>query len=102
MAKALPTSIDELKALGKTQLEIFLASYTPIFDKSVCETINFLLSGDELNKYKWRTHLQDNYGISPRNANRVISAAKDAVDSGASGRILHIKTLEGKPKSCTY
>jgi hypothetical protein len=57
-----------------------LASYTPIFHNAVCETLNFMLSGVEFNKSKWRTHLQDNYAISARRATGVISAAKGAVD----------------------
>lgn len=64
--KALPTPIDELNPLGKTQLEMFLSAYTPIFHKAVCETVNFMLSGVDFNKSKWRTHLQNNYGISAR------------------------------------
>ncbi|MGB8691049.1 MAG: hypothetical protein WCD53_27520, partial [Microcoleus sp.] len=56
--KALPTPIDELNPLGKTQLEMFLSAYTPIFHKAVCETVNFMLSGVDFNKSKWRTHLQ--------------------------------------------
>jgi IS605 OrfB family transposase len=98
--KALPTPIDELNPLGKTQLEMFLSAYTPIFHKAVCETVNFMLSGVDFNKSKWRTHLQNNYGISARHSYGVISAAKGAVDSALECRILHIKTLEGKAKSC--
>ncbi len=94
--KALPTPIDELNPLGKTQLEMFLSAYTP----TVCETVNFILSGVDFNKSKWRTHLQDNYGISARHAYGVISAAKGAVDSTKECRILHIKTLEGQANSC--
>jgi hypothetical protein len=65
--KALPTPIDELNPLGKTQIEMFLSAYTPIFHNAVqCETVNFILSGVDFNKSKWRTHLQENYGISAR------------------------------------
>ncbi|MFB8796458.1 MAG: hypothetical protein U7126_20070 [Microcoleus sp.] len=98
--KALPTPIDELNPLGQTQLEMFLSAYTPIFHNAVCETVNFILSGVDFNKSKWRTHLQDNYGISARHAYGIISAAKGAVDSTKECRILHIKTLEGKANSC--
>ncbi|MEY3867817.1 MAG: hypothetical protein RLZZ338_1708, partial [Cyanobacteriota bacterium] len=98
--KALPTPIDELTALGKTQLEMFLSAYTPIFHKAVCETVNFMMSGEEFNKSDWNTHLQKTYGISKRHANGVISSSKGAVDSAKQCRILHIKTLEGKAKSC--
>ena len=98
--KALPTPIDELNAMGKTQLEMFLSAYTPIFHKAVCETVNFMMSGAEFNKSNWNTHLQKTYGINKRHANGVISKAKGAVDSAKECRILHIKTLEGKAKSC--
>jgi IS605 OrfB family transposase len=98
--KAIPTPIDELNAVGKTQLEMFLVAYTPIFHKAVCETVNFMMSGAEFNKSNWNTHLQKTYGINKRHANGVISSAKGAVDSAKECRISHIKTLEGKAKSC--
>jgi hypothetical protein len=62
--KALPTPIDELTAIGKTQLEMFLCAYTPIFHKAVCETVNFMMSDEEFNKSYGHTHLQKAYGIS--------------------------------------
>jgi len=99
--KALPTPIDELNALGKTQLEMFLVAYTSIFRNAVCETVNFMLSGVDFNKSNWNTHLQTTYGISKRHANGVISAAKGAIDAAKECRILHIKTLEGQAKSCS-
>ena len=98
--KALPTPIDELNAIGKTQLEMFLSAYTPIFHKAVCETVNLMMSGEEFNKSYWNTHLQKTYGISKRHANGVISKAKGAVDNAKECRISHIKTLEGQAKSC--
>ncbi|CBN54891.1 MULTISPECIES: IS200/IS605 family element transposase accessory protein TnpB [Kamptonema] len=98
--KAIPTPIDELNAIGKTQLEMFLGAYAPIFHKAVCETVNFMLLGEGFNKSQWNTHLQKTYGISKRHANGVISSAKGAVDSAALCRISHIKTLEGKAQSC--
>jgi IS605 OrfB family transposase len=98
--KALPTPIDELNPLGKTQLEMFLCAYTPIFHKAVCETVNFMMSGEDFNKSQWNTHLQKTYGISKRHANGVISSAKGAVDGAKECRILHRKTLENKAKSC--
>ncbi|MCP2731913.1 hypothetical protein [Limnofasciculus baicalensis] len=61
--KALPTPIDELNAIGKTHLEIFLSAYAPIFRSAVCETVNLLLSKTEFNKSKWNTHLQTTYRI---------------------------------------
>jgi IS605 OrfB family transposase len=98
--KALPTPIDELNAIGKTQLEMFLSAYTPIFHKAVCETVNFTISGEKYDKSYWNTHLQKTYGISKRHANGVISSAKGTVDSAKECRISHRKTLEGKAKSC--
>ncbi|MDF0555801.1 hypothetical protein PY364_22205, partial [Kamptonema sp. UHCC 0994] len=56
--KAIPTPIDELNAIGKTQLEMFLSAYTPIFHSSVCETVNFMMLGEGFNKSQWNTHLQ--------------------------------------------
>ncbi|XZO03438.1 MAG: hypothetical protein ACM65L_06900 [Microcoleus sp.] len=98
--KALSTPIDELNAIGKTQLEMFLSAYTPIFHKAVCETVNFMMLGEGFNKSYWNTHLQKTYGISKRHANGVISSAKGAVDSAKECRISHIKTLHNKVKSC--
>jgi hypothetical protein len=90
--KALPTPIYELNAIGKTQLEMLLAAYAPIFHKAVCETVNFMLSGEDDSKSQWRTYLQGNYGISARHAGGVISAAKGAVYRAKKCRILHITT----------
>jgi len=98
--KALPTPIDELNALGKTQLEMFLCDYAPIFRNAVCETITVLLSGKKFNKSKWNTHLQTNYGISKRHANGIIAASNGELNSARECRKLHIKTFEGKAKSC--
>ena len=92
--KALPTPIDELNAIGKTQLEMFLSAYTPIFHKAVCETVNLMMSGEEFNKSYWNTHLQKTYGISKRHANGVISKAKGAVDNAKDCRISHIKSVK--------
>ena len=98
--KGLPTLIDELNAIGKTQLEMFLSAYAPIFHKAVCETVNFMMLGEQFNKSHWNSHLQTTYGISKRHANGVIASSKGAVDSAKECRISHIKTLEGKAKSC--
>jgi IS605 OrfB family transposase len=98
--KGLPTPIDELNAIGKTQLEMFLSAYAPIFHKAVCETVNFMMLGEQFNKSHWNSHLQTTYGISKRHANGVIASSKGAVDSAKECRISHIKTLEGKAKSC--
>lgn len=91
--KALPTAIDELNAIGKTHLEIFLSAYTLIFHKAVCETVNSMLAGDAFNKSYWNTHLQKTYGISKHHTNGVISSAKGTFDSAKECQILHIKTL---------
>ena len=98
--KALPTPIDELNALGKTQLEMFLSAYAPIFKKAVCETVAVMLSGEEFNKSKWNTHIQTTYGVSKRHANGIIAAANGELGSARECRKLHIKTLESKAKSC--
>jgi hypothetical protein len=98
--KALPTPIEELNAVGKTQLEMFLIAYTPIFHQAVCETVKAMMSGEEFNKSNWNTHLQKTYGINKRHANGVISSAKGALDSAKECRLLHIKTIESKAKSC--
>lgn len=98
--KALPTPIDELNALGKTQLERFLSACSPILHNAVCETVNFMMSGCEFKKSHENTHLHASYGISARDANGVISAAALAVEGVALCRILQVTTLEGKAKSC--
>ena len=98
--KALPTPIDELNALGKTQLEMFLSADAPIFKKAVCETVAVMLSGEEFNKSKWITHIQTTYGVSKRHANGIIAAANGELGSARECRKLHIKTLESQAKSC--
>ncbi len=98
--KGLPTPLQELNAIGKTQLEMFLSAYAPIFRQALCETVNHLLLGEAFNKSNWNTHLQQTYQINKRHANGVIASAKGAVDSAKKSRTLHIKTLEGKAKSC--
>lgn len=81
---------------------MFLAAYSPIFQKAACETANHLLSSADFNKSKWNTHLQQNYSISKRHANGVISFAKGAVDAAKEARQLHLKTLKGKLKSIDF
>ncbi len=98
--KGLPTPLEELNAIGKTQLEMFLSAYAPIFRQAVCETVNHLLSEQAFNKSKWNTHLQQTYQINKRHAAGVIASAYGAVNSAKECRILHIKNLEGKAKSC--
>ena len=97
--KGLPTPAEELNSLGFTELEMFLAAYSPVFYKAACETANHLLSGQSFNKSSWNTHLQTTYGISKRHANGVISHAQGAVDASREHRKRHVKTLEGKLKS---
>ncbi|MBN3948878.1 MAG: hypothetical protein HWQ38_21415 [Nostoc sp. NMS7] len=97
--KGLPTPETEMNALGQTELEMFLESYTPIFRSGAMETVNHLLFGDEFNKSQWNTHLQLSYGINKRHANGVISFAKGKVDAAKAHRELHIKTIVGKIKS---
>lgn len=79
---------------------MFLSAYAPIFHRAACETVNHLLSGGEFDKSKWNTHLQSVHGISKRHANGVISFTKGVFDAAKEARKLHIKTLEGKIKSC--
>ncbi|WP_238360887.1 hypothetical protein [Iningainema tapete] len=99
--KGLPTPAEELNILGFTELEMFLAAYSPIFHKAACETANHLLATKDFNKSNWNTYLQITYGISKRHANGVIAHAQGAVDASRKNRATHIKTLEGKLKSIT-
>lgn len=97
--KGLPTPAAEMNALGFTQLEVFLSAYALIFRAATVETVNHLLCGDEFNKSKWNTHLQNEYGINKRHANGVISFAKGKVDGAVEHRALYIKTIIGQIKS---
>jgi IS605 OrfB family transposase len=97
--KGLPTPADELNELGKTDFEMFLGAYAPIFRAASIETVDHLLSGTEFKKSEWNTHLQQTYGINKRHANGVISSANGRVDGAKEHRILHLKALEGKIKS---
>lgn len=97
--KGLPTPAAEMNALGFTELEVFLSAYAPIFRAATVETVNHLLCGDEFNKSKWNTHLQNEYGINKRHANGVISFAKGKVDGAIEHRALYIKTIIGQIKS---
>ncbi|MEQ8957229.1 MAG: hypothetical protein RLP02_04775, partial [Coleofasciculus sp. C2-GNP5-27] len=96
----LPTPIEELNPLGKTQLEMFLAEYSYIFHQAVCETANHLLWDNEFNKSQWNRHLQQAYGINKRHANGVIAFSQGAVDAAKANRQRHIKVLTAKAKSC--
>jgi hypothetical protein len=73
--KGLPTPVSELNELGKTDFEMFLEAYAPIFRTASIETIDRLLSNTEFKKSDWNTHLQQTYGINKRHANGVISSA---------------------------
>ncbi len=97
--KGLPTPAEELNSLGLTLVEMFLAAYSPVFQKAACETANYLLSGQTFNKSSWNTYLQTTYGISKRHVHGVISHAQGAVDASKEHRKRHIKALEGKLKS---
>jgi IS605 OrfB family transposase len=97
--KSLPTPVPELNELGKTDFEMFLGAYAPIFRAASIETVNHLLSDAEFKKSDWNTHLQQTYGINKRHANGVISSAKGRVDGAKEHRILHLKTIQGKIKS---
>ena len=97
--KGLPTKRDELNPLGFSEFEMFLTSYSRIFHKAACETVNQLLSGTDFDKKEWNTYLQTTYGINKRHANGVIHFAKGAYQSARSCRENHIKTLTFKLKS---
>ncbi|HEY9613606.1 MAG TPA: hypothetical protein V6C93_29965, partial [Allocoleopsis sp.] len=97
--KGLPTPADEMNSLGFTNLEMFLASFAPIFHKAASASVSHLLSSSVFNKSSWNTHLQHTYRISKRHANGVISFSKGLVDSATECRTNHIKTLTGKLKS---
>jgi len=97
--KGLPTPVDELNSLGFTQFEMFLAEYSSIFHKAVCETVNHLLVEKDFNKSSWNTGLQKTYGINKRHANGVIAYASCAVDAAKEKRKQNINTLLCKLKS---
>ena len=94
--KGLPTKLEDMNAGGQTQFEMFLNSFSSIFYKAVCETINHFLVESKFNKGKWNTHLQQTYLINKRHANGVISFAKGKVDSAKECHQNHIKTIKGK------
>lgn len=97
--KGLPTKASDLNPLGNTLMEMFLAAFAPIFRLAAIKTVNHLLSGQDFNKSKWNTYLQNAYQINKRHANGVISYAKGKVDGAREHRALHVKTLSGKAKS---
>ena len=98
--KGLPTPVEEMNAVGFTNLEMFLSAFSPSFHAAACETVNHLrFTTESFDKSAWNTHLQQTYGISKRHANGVISHAKGLVDSARECSKHHIKTLQGKLKS---
>lgn len=97
--KALPTPAEELNQLGFTEFEMFLTAYAPIYHQAVCETVNYLLSGETFNQSRWDRHLQKTYQINQRHATGVISDAKGQVLAAQKCRQNHIKQLQGKLKS---
>jgi hypothetical protein len=98
--KGLPTPIDELTLLGLTDFELFLFDYSAIAHRATIETVNHLLCLEgKLDKSKWNTHLQKEYGISKRHAGGIIAHSEGKVSSAKECRIDHIKQLESKLKS---
>lgn len=97
--KGLPTPEHELKNLGFTDFEMFLAAYSPIVHKATCETVNHLLTVKKFNKSEWNRYLQKTYNINKRHANGIISDASGRVDSAKKCRANHINQLEAKLKS---
>ena len=94
--KGLPTPIEELNAIGKTTLSMFLYDYSQIFYAAACETVNHLLSAEKFNKSAWNTYLQKTYGINKRHANGVIASARGKVSSAIECRGEHLKILKSK------
>ena len=97
--KGLPTPVEELNAIGKTQFKMFLTEYAQIFRAAELETVEYLVGGVSFNKSTWNSYLQVTYGINKRQANGIISSAKGRVDSACECRTNHIKTLKAKLKS---
>ena len=97
--KGLPTHSDELTPIGKSEFEMFLTSYSVIFHKAACETVNHLLSGEAFEQGVWNSYLQRTYNINKRHANGVIQFAKGAYESAKECRENQIKNLTEKLKS---
>jgi hypothetical protein len=98
--KGLPTPIEELTLLGLTDFELFLFDYSAIARSATIETVNHLLCLEgKLDRSKWNTHLQKEYGISKRHAGGIIAHSEGKVSSAKEYRIDHIKQLESKLKS---
>ena len=97
--KGLPTAKDELTPIGYTWFEMFLTSYSVIFHKAACETVNYLLSGLDFDKGAWTSYLQRTYGINKRHANGVIQFGIGAYKSAKECRENHLSVLTEKLKS---
>jgi hypothetical protein len=114
--KGLPTPINELNEVGKTELEMFLSEYAEIFRAASIETVQHLqsLTGKDVprthprqprvnvkhfNKSAWNRQLQKAYGISKRHASGIIASAEGKLDSAKECRKNYIKQLEQKLKS---
>jgi IS605 OrfB family transposase len=98
--KGLPTPIEELTLLGLTDFELFLFDYSAISYRATIETVDHLLCLEgKLDRSKWNTHLQKEYGISKRHAGGIIAHSEGKVSSAKECRIDHIKQLESKLKS---
>ncbi len=97
--KGLPTPADEMNILGFTEFEMFLAAYSPIVHKAMCETISHLLTVANFDKSKWNSYLQATYKINKRSCNGIIADAKGRVESAKECRANHLKQLNGKLKS---
>ena len=97
--KGLPTPADEMNILGLTEFEMFLAAYSPIVHKAMCETISHLLTVANFDKSKWNSYLQATYKINKRSCNGIIADSKGRVESAKECRANHLKQLNGKLKS---
>jgi hypothetical protein len=89
--KGLPTYPEEMNALGQTNFELFLQSFSKIFHQATCETLNHLLQVPQFDKSKWNSYLQQKYQINKRHANSVINFASGKVDSSSECRKNHLK-----------
>lgn len=98
--KGLPTPIEELNAVGRTELEMLLTEYAVVFKAASIETIQQLQSlTEKFNKSAWNTHLQKTHGISKRYAGGIIASSVGKLDAAKECRKRHIKQLEQKLKS---
>jgi hypothetical protein len=100
--KGLPTPSTELTAIGYSEFELFLVTFSGIFERATIETVNHLLNREtKFNKSSWNTHLQQSYGISKRHAHGVIALSVGKVDSASECRTRQIKQLVSRLKSAS-